>query len=100
MSMRLLAVMLTAFVVSGCATTGASDPRDPWEGFNRGSYAFNDAIDKAVLKPVAQGYVKVVPAPAREGVSNFLENLDDIGTSLNNFLQGKGAQGFSDAGRF
>jgi phospholipid-binding lipoprotein MlaA len=98
--MRLLAVMLTSLLLAGCATTEGSDPRDPWQGFNRKTYAFNDAVDKALLKPAAQGYVKVVPAPAREGVSNFLENLEDIGTSLNNFLQGKGAQGFSDAGRF
>jgi len=98
--MRLLAVLLASVVLSGCATTGEGNSRDPWEGFNRKSYAFNDAIDKAVLKPVAQGYVKVIPAPAREGVSNFLDNLDEIGTSLNNLLQGKPGQAFSDAGRF
>ena len=83
---------------SGCATTG-ENPRDPWEGFNRKSYAFNDAIDRAVLKPLAEGYQEGVPAPAREGVNNFFGNLEDVGTSLNNFLQGKPAEGFSDAGR-
>ena len=98
--MRLLAVLLASLVLSGCATTGEGNPQDPWEGFNRKSYAFNDAVDKAVLKPVAQGYVKVIPSPARQGVSNFLDNLDEIGTSLNNLLQGKPGQAFSDAGRF
>src|SRR5687768_4892351 len=95
---RLVAASAIVLLLGGCATT--RDNPDPWEGLNRKTYAFNDALDRAVLKPVAQGYVKVVPAPAREGVNNFYENLEDIGTSLNNFLQGKPGQGFSDAGRF
>ncbi len=98
--MRLLAVLLASLLLAGCATTGGGEPRDPWEGMNRKTFAFNDALDRAVLKPVATGYQKVVPAPAREGVNNFFDNLEDIGTSLNNFLQGKPGQGFSDAGRF
>lgn len=98
--MRLLALLLTSLLLAGCATTGGGEPRDPWEGMNRKTFAFNDALDRAVLKPVATGYQKVVPAPAREGVNNFFDNLEDIGTSLNNFLQGKPGQGFSDAGRF
>ena len=97
--MRLLAVLLASLLLAGCATTGG-EPRDPWEGLNRKTYAFNDALDRAVLKPVAQGYQKVVPGPAREGVNNFFDNLEDVGTSLNNFLQGKPRQGLSDAGRF
>ena len=97
--MRLLALLLSSLLLAGCATTGG-EPRDPWEGMNRKTFAFNDALDRAVLKPVAQGYQKVVPAPAREGVNNFYENLEDIATSLNNFLQGKPGQGLSDAGRF
>ena len=98
--MRLPAILLVSLLLAGCATTGGGEPRDPWEGLNRKTYAFNDALDRAVLKPVAQGYVKVVPAPAREGVNNFYENLEDVGTSLNNFLQGKPREGLSDAGRF
>ena len=95
--MRLLAALAFLLVLSGCATT--ADNPDPWEGLNRKTYAFNDAVDKAVLKPVAQGYQKVVPGPAREGVSNFFTNLEDVGTSLNNILQGKMREGLNDAGR-
>lgn len=98
--MRILGALLAALLLAGCATTGETNPRDPWEGFNRKSYAFNDAIDRAVLKPVAEGYEKAVPAPAREGVNNFFGNLEDIGTSLNNILQGKPAEGINDFGRF
>lgn len=95
---RLVAISAVALLLGGCATT--RDNPDPWEGLNRKTYAFNEALDAAVLKPVATGYVKVVPAFAREGVNNFFGNLNDIGTGLNNFLQGKPADGASDLGRF
>jgi phospholipid-binding lipoprotein MlaA len=98
--MRLLASLFLAALLAGCATTGERDPKDPWEGFNRGMFTFNDKLDQAVLKPAAQGYVKVVPGFAREGVTNFFANLEDVGTSLNNFLQGKPRDGATDAGRF
>jgi len=99
--MRFLApLFLAASLLAGCATTGgAGDPKDPWEGFNRGVFSFNEGLDKAVLKPVATGYQKVVPGFAREGVTNFYANLEDVGTSLNNFLQGKPKEGASDFGR-
>lgn len=91
--------ILIAAVLSGCATTN-DNPQDPLEPFNRGVYRFNDALDKAVLKPVAQGYDKVVPQPMQTGVANFFSNLGDVVVVLNDFLQLKIAQGVSDAGRF
>ncbi len=97
---RLVALIVASLLLAGCATTGDTNPRDPWEGFNRKSYALNDAVDRTVLKPVAQGYVKVVPGFAREGVTNFFGNLNDVGTGLNNVLQGKPKEGASDLGRF
>jgi phospholipid-binding lipoprotein MlaA len=97
---RLLFLALCAATLAGCATTGEGNPKDPWEGLNRKTYAFNDVLDTAVLKPVAKGYEKVIPGFAREGVSNFFDNIEDIATSLNNLLQGKPKEGVSDAGRF
>ena len=97
--MRLILVLLAALTLSACATTG-NDPRDPWEGLNRKTFAFNDAVDRAVLKPVAQGYQKITPAFAQEGVNNFYANIEDIGTSLNNLAQGKIKEGAGDAARF
>ena len=95
--MRLLAAIAFLLVLTGCATTGGE--KDPWESLNRKTFAFNDAVDRAVLKPVAQGYVKVVPGVARTGINNFFSNLEDVGNSFNNILQGKMVDGINDAGR-
>lgn len=62
---------------------------DPWEGFNRVMFGFNDRLDTYALKPVSQGYKAVMPDMAETGVSNFFDNLSDVGTLLNNLLQGK-----------
>jgi phospholipid-binding lipoprotein MlaA len=98
--MRIVLVLLLAWLAAGCtAMTDRAEAYDPWEGLNRKTFAFNDALDRAVMKPIAQGYQKVTPAFAREGVNNFYGNLEDIGTSLNNLLQGKIGEGLSDAGR-
>ena len=95
---RIAALLLAAAFLAGCATT--AENRDPWEGLNRKTHAFNEVLDDAVMRPVARGYVRVVPAFAREGVSNFYANLEDFGTGLNQFLQGKPREGASDLGRF
>ena len=96
---RSLAALAFSLLAAGCATTGASNPRDPWEPLNRTTFGFNEAADRAVLKPLAEGYVAVVPAFAREGVNNFFENIADVATGLNNILQGKPGDGVSDLGR-
>ena len=87
-----LVFLLGGALLQGCATTGgaAADPRDPWEGMNRKVYAFNDKLDEAVLRPVAQTYVDVVPSVVRTGVRNVLGNLGDVWTTVNAALQLKG----------
>jgi phospholipid-binding lipoprotein MlaA len=93
---RLLRALGLAGIVAlaGCAT--ATDPRDPIEPINRGIYKFNDTVDRAVVKPVAQGYKAVVPGPVRTGVTNFFGNIDDVFTALNNALQFKFQKATSD----
>ena len=83
--------------LTGCAT--ATDPRDPLEPMNRGIYQFNDTVDKAVMKPVAQGYKAVLPSPVRTGISNFFSNIDDLLIALNNVLQFKLDKAASDISR-
>jgi len=93
-------VCLLCLTLAGCATTGtAQSPADPWERMNRGTYAFNDAIDRAVLKPVAKAYRRYVPQFMRTGVTNFLTNLAYTTTLANNILQLKLKDAASDTGR-
>ena len=76
--------------LGACATGPNADPRDPLEPYNRTISKFNDAVDDNIARPVAQGYVNVVPSPIRTGVSNFFANLSDMWSTVNNLLQGKG----------
>jgi phospholipid-binding lipoprotein MlaA len=85
-----------ALFVAGCATTN----KDPLEGVNRGVYKFNDVVDKYAVKPVATAYKAVAPTPVRKGFNNFFNNLGSITTVLNDLLQLKFANAFTDAGRF
>lgn len=85
--------------LAGCATT-SSDPRDPWEGFNRGTQTFNDGVDDYFLNPIARGYQWVTPSFVDRGVTNFFSNIEDIRVTINDFLQFKLKQGGSDAVRF
>ena len=98
----LCSVLFVALAAGGCASTPAGDPveHDPWEGMNRGLYAFNDGLDKVSFKPLAKGYVIIIPTPIRRGVTNFSRNLRTPGNAINNFLQGKPGNGFSELGRF
>jgi phospholipid-binding lipoprotein MlaA len=99
-------VALAAIVATGlsaCVTLPPNSPRspqDPWESWNRGVYKFNDFADRAVAKPVARTYVKVVPQPIRTGVTNFFANLETPTVMVNDALQGKFVAAGSDLGRF
>ena len=66
----MLGIALVA-LLQGCATVANPDPRDPLESINRTVFGFNDAVDRAVLKPVATAYVNTVPALGRTGIKNF-----------------------------
>ena len=95
-------LLFAGLLLTGCTTlpVGKPDPRDPWEKFNRKSFAFNDALDRAVAKPVAKAYKKVTPRFVRTGISNVLSNLDSVTTVVNDVLQGKVRQAGKDSGRF
>ena len=100
--LRLLGTLVFALTLSalaGCATT-ANNPRDPFEGFNRAMFSFNDTLDGAIIKPVAQGYQSVLPPVIRAGVSNFFSNVDDLWQAFNNAFQGKIDEALQDVMRF
>lgn len=82
--------VITAWVLAGllgCASAPGRDARDPFEPFNRGVYKFNDAVDAALLKPVATVYRDVTPDPLRTAVGNFFGNLSDVWSTLNTAMQ-------------
>lgn len=92
---------LLVLLGTGCATRSPyQDASDPLEPVNRAVYTFNDYVDRGVLKPVARGYVAVVPDVARTGVRNFFNNLLEPVTIVNDVLQGKAHQTVSDTMRF
>lgn len=82
-----------------CAAAQAQEVNDPFEPVNRVIYQFNEAVDRAVLKPVAEGYQAVVPALVRRGVSNVFANIGDLFSAVNNTLQGKIDRAGADFGR-
>lgn len=100
--------------LSGCATTGSASAQaegaapgtavagtpDPFESYNRSMYAFNTALDDAVLKPVATLYRDITPALARDGVGNFFSNLGDVWSFVNNLAQARGEGAYYSAVRF
>lgn len=96
---RLLPLLACAVLLGGCAGT-PRNPDDPLEGYNRAMFAFNEQVDKVVLKPVAEVYDTVVPTPLHIAIGNVFGNLADPWIGVNNLLQGKVADGLGDMMRF
>lgn len=93
----LTALVAAATLLCGCATVERPDPLEP---LNRKVFAFNEGVDKVIVKPVANVYRTVVPSPVRSGVTNFLSNLGDPWSALNFLLQGRLKDSASDVARF
>lgn len=82
--------------VLGCLALTACGPKpaptginDPWEKENRSTHAFNLALDKNIVRPLARSTVRIVPAPITQGVANFASNLDMPGIVVNDVLQAR-----------
>ena len=89
--------MLLTVLVAGCAMGPSRD--DPFEPMNRTLYQVHDAVDTAVVKPVAQAYIDVVPQFIRPAFSNVFNNIDDLFSAVNDLLQGKLDKFGDDLGR-
>jgi phospholipid-binding lipoprotein MlaA len=90
-------IVAAGLAVSGCAaphapgapeTAGAVESNDPLEDTNRGIFSFNQAVDHAVLVPVAKTYRTVLPVPVRRSLHDFMQNLNGPVIFLNDTLQG------------
>ena len=92
---------VAVLLFTGCATipNGIGDPYDPWESSNRVFYGFNDSIDRAVVEPVADLYLKL-PGGLRNSIHNFFDNAAYPGTAINQLLQGKLDLALQDSARF
>jgi len=83
-----LGAVAFAVVLSGCGSPQvAQGINDPYEASNRKIHAFNLAVDKAILRPTANGYGDAIPKPLRQGVTNFAGHLDLPGSFVNDVLQ-------------
>ncbi len=98
---RRLLTTLVAVLLTGCAPTSEllNDDPDPLEGYNRAMFAVNDAVDKALFKPVAEVYQKALPDPVIASVGHFFSNLNDVVVVVNDVLQFKFHQAAKDSSR-
>ena len=96
--MRVLTLLL--LVILPVAAQSEETNPDPWEGFNRKVFVFNDTLDTYLMRPVAKGYRAVTPDPVETGVSNVFKNLLEVRNVVNDVLQGKWGQAANDTGRF
>lgn len=98
--------ILATLLLSGCASNEVIESEvetvevDPYEGFNRNVYAFNETLDDYVAEPISDAYLWVTPQFIQTGIGNFFNNLEDINVVLNDMMQGKVSQGVDDTGRF
>lgn len=99
--MKKFMLLLAGVVLSGQVLAGpdARDPDDPWEGFNRKIFVFNEKVDKYAFKPAAKGYKAVTPDPVERGISRMFSNVGEVVNILNDLLQFKFKQAGNDTGR-
>lgn len=97
-------VVLLVLALQGCATVpagrDAAAENDPLEPFNRRMFAFNQGLDRAVIKPVAEAYRSVLPEFARDRVRAFVDNLQEPLVFVNDVLQGRGTAAGISGRRF
>ena len=86
-------LIATAVAIGLCASAGAAEPaksnKDPFERVNRTTYRFNEALDRHFLRPLAESYRDHVPERIRNGLGNFVANIEYPTVIVNDALQGK-----------
>jgi phospholipid-binding lipoprotein MlaA len=91
--------LLAIALLAGC-TIAKPRTDDPLEHVNRKVYAFNDSVDRAVVRPVAVGYRNITNAPVRRSVNDFFTNIRMPITVANDLLQLRPKQALQSSGRF
>ena len=90
--------LIASLFLVGCGTSKKENP-DPLEPMNRTIYKANKVLDRALIKPVSQGYSQL-PAGAQSGVDNFFNNINEIPNTFNNVVQCKWNQAAKSSSRF
>lgn len=97
---RRWALVALALLSAACANIETRNPKDPFEGFNRTVFSFNEGVDTVLFKPLARGYDAVMPQVAQDCVGNVFANLRVPFSAINNVLQGKFKAACDDVARF
>ena len=100
MQKKLIILVFSLFLIAFNANAGSDgelvleknksqvqNTKDCFEKLNRATFAFNQGLDKALIKPIAEGYRKL-PDNVQKGTSNAVRNLSTLITIPNNVLQG------------
>jgi phospholipid-binding lipoprotein MlaA len=82
------------------STDAVDEEYDPWESFNEKMFEFNRSLDRWVLKPVARGYMYVVPEPWQVLIANGFSNINFVPRFVNSLLQGKWGGAGRELARF
>ena len=88
----IIGLLSTVFIQSACSSVPEAertDRRDPYEGANRGAFAFNMGLDTHVLEPTASAYKNTIPRPGQRAIENHLEWAGLPATTFNSALQGR-----------
>lgn len=96
---RISTAAAAVIFITGCATVSHPDPNDPLESYNRTMDKINYNVDRAVILPVANTYRALTPQPARTCVRNIFNNVGDVWSAANSFLQGRPHDFFNTLGR-
>ncbi len=100
-ALRGLGLVAVGLLLTACSTTGGNpQANDPYEQTNRDVFDMDVKLDRAILLPTAQAYNAVVPELARDGVHNFLLNLNSPVILANDMLQGEAGRGGETLARF
>jgi len=96
--MKKIILLFATLCLSGCQYS--DNPADPYEEYNRQTFAFNEQADHYVLLPAIQVYQTVTPNPLRMGIENFYSNLSEISYAINFGLQGQWQDCYNSGLRF
>jgi phospholipid-binding lipoprotein MlaA len=87
-------------LLTGCSASKLAENPDPWEGYNRKVFLFNQFADKVAIRPVAAAYNAVLPDTVEKGINNAFDNINQIPTVANDILQWRIGHAVADTWRF